>query len=190
MNCGAPMASRIGPGRGERVQFVLVGEQEELLQLAPKVLTARRVVEGERRQGIQYPEFTGGAAIARLDADDGYDVFGSHAALGGDPLEGLTVIGPELRAQFDPLGRQEVVAVFPPRRDFFGRAGHELNDFGLRLGLGEDGEHGSALERVARDHVIYESDDFGALQVEAAGAVMMQCGSGRLHEGQESDREH
>src|SRR5580700_775000 len=60
---GGYYGSCIGPGSGERVQFVLVGQEHELLEFVTKILAPGGIVESQRGQCIENAEFAGRAAI-------------------------------------------------------------------------------------------------------------------------------
>ena len=120
-------------------------------------IAARRIVERERRERIEHAVAARDAAVQRFDADDGDDVFRRHAALGGDALEGLAVLLPELHAVGDALLGEEALAILPPRRARFS-AGLLMSSmiFGCGSALGEQLRQRVAVERVALRDVVDE----------------------------------
>ena len=63
------------------VEAVVARKQQVLLELAAEEARARRIVEGERGEGVDHAEATGVAAVVGLDADDGDHEFRRHAEI-------------------------------------------------------------------------------------------------------------
>src|SRR5581483_1005900 len=78
-----------------------------------------------------------------------------------------TVVEPELHAILDPLLVHEAIAILPPLQHALRGLARSFDDGLARLGLGENGEHGFAFQRVARDHIVHEARNLRASQVEA-----------------------
>ena len=71
----------------EGIEFVLAGEQQELLELAAEIAGPRRIVERQRGERIEHPVPAGRASVESLYADDRHQVLGRHLVLGCDVLE-------------------------------------------------------------------------------------------------------
>ena len=76
-------------------------QQQKLLELVAKKFLARRIVEGQRRQGVQNPVGSGQAAVVSFNAEDGREVFRRDAALDAGFIERLAMRRPEFRALAD-----------------------------------------------------------------------------------------
>jgi len=77
------------------------------------------------------------------------------------------VIGPELRTIAHPLRVDEVLAVFPPRRNLLNRPVHDVDDLRLRPRLLQQAPHVVTLEAIALRDLVDEGHDLGAMQIEA-----------------------
>ena len=134
----------------QRIELVLLGEQQELLELAAEEFLARRVVEGERRERIEHAVAAGVAPVVRLDAEDGHDVL--RRAPGTARRRARARRGARSRTarrrRCAPAVRKRSL-VLPPRRDLLHRPGHGLDDLRLRLRRGQQRLHVAPAQAVA-----------------------------------------
>ncbi len=56
-------------------------QQQKLLELVAKKFLARRIIEGQRDQGVEHPIGPGQAAIVSFDAEDCREIFRCDAAV-------------------------------------------------------------------------------------------------------------
>ena len=107
-----------GTGEGaahvDRVHAVLAGQQQELFEFRAEEVGAARVMEGQRRQRLEYPEIAGIAPVLGFDADDGDDDLGRHAIKGAGLGQGQPVFLPEADAAIDAALVQEARPVAFP----------------------------------------------------------------------------
>ena len=158
---------------GERVEVVLAGEEQELLQFGAEEFGARRILERQRGQRLKHAEAAGIAAVFGFDADDGDDDFRRYAIerTGLDQLP--LVFQPEAHAAVDAAVVQEARPVAFPRA-LQGRARRldQLQNLGVRPGFGELAEQGIGIEAVTLLKVAGKVD-YGRVVGKAGG----RCGS-------------
>jgi len=112
----------------------------------------------------------GDAPVEGLDADDRHHVFGRDAGVAMRLLEPRPVLEHELRALGDALFGEEALAVLPPGRHLFRGLGDQLDDLGLRLGLGEQAVDLERFDLLRRGGGVDELADLRTIEVEAVTA--------------------
>ena len=98
----------------QHVDGLLPAMQQVIFQFAAKIIGARRVVEGQRRQGIDDAEAAHVAAIHRFHPDDGDNDLLGHAIDLRGTLQRLGVLLVEPSARFDACGIDEARTVRLP----------------------------------------------------------------------------
>jgi hypothetical protein len=131
----------------------------------------------------------GDAAVKGFHADDGHHVFRRYAGFPLRLLQAGAMLHHELSALLDALLGHEPGAVFVPGGDTFGRLGDQLDDLGLRLGLGEQAVDIERLELVRGGGGFDELADLGAIQIEARAALerAIRQGGTRYKSGDQSE---
>ncbi|MNP11516.1 hypothetical protein D3C76_1037080 [compost metagenome] len=146
----------VGAGQAERVDLLLAGQQEELLELLAEEIGARRIVETEGGQRVHHPEVAGIAAEEGLHADDRDDVLRRHAVFLLGAGQGVGVLVPEAHATGDAPVADEHRPVFLPRLDALGGAGNGIEDRLLALDVAEQRDQLLAGEAVVAGHLADE----------------------------------
>ncbi|MNP15834.1 hypothetical protein D3C76_1082060 [compost metagenome] len=146
----------IGAGQAERVDLLLAGQQEELLELLAEEVGARRIVEAEGGQRVHHPEATGIAAEEGLDANDRDYVLRRHAVFLLGARQHFGVLVPELHTALDTRVGDEDRPVFLPRLDPLCRAGDGVEDRLLALDVAEQGDQLLAGEAIVAGHLADE----------------------------------
>ncbi|MCY1547028.1 hypothetical protein D9M68_830610 [compost metagenome] len=127
----------VGAFQAERVDLFLARQHEELAQLLAEERRTRRIVEGQRRQRIDYAVAAGVAAIEGLHADDRDDHLGRHAVLLFGTFQRLFVLTPEIHTAGDTrVGDKDRPVVFP-WLDLLRRTRDRVEDRLLAFHLGE-----------------------------------------------------
>ena len=166
-----------------RVAPLVARQQQQGLEFAAEQLGARRMVEGQVGQGIEGMEAPGVAAVEGLDAEDGDDDRGRHAAgrLGVRQRRGVAL--PEVEAAGDASRLDEAVAIGPPRAAAgIGGRLDGLDDRRIGVRLVEQRQQPVRLETVALHHFGDEAAHVVALAVGRRGV-----GAGGGETGQQDE---
>ncbi len=152
---------------GQRIEPLLVRQQQELVELLAEVGRARGIVERQRASAsstryvpVVRPYWVSTPSTAsRYSGATWYSI----AML----VEQLLVLAPELCAAVDAQRRQHARTIFPPLQGLLGGLLHALDDLRLRLGGRERGRDLAAVEPLG-DNLIDERLDLGSRQIEVA----------------------
>jgi hypothetical protein len=131
-------------------------EQQVLLQFAAEERAARRVIECQRRKGVQYPMGACVPAVAGFNPDDGHDDLRIDTVGLFGLREYRRVLVPECDPPLDPALGQEDFPVFIPRQPLLGRLAHQCQDVVAALRLTEDFLQFLLAETVTGDHFVDE----------------------------------
>src|SRR3569623_1038195 len=151
----------VGAFHVERIDALLAGQNQVLLELAAKEFGAGRVVEGQRRERIDDAIFALVSPVAGLDADDGGDDLGRHAVSSLGALQSVDMALPELCAAFDARALNEDRAVLVPRFAF-GRTRDRVDNVLAEFHLLEPSLELRAIETVTLHHLDDEGGDLVA----------------------------
>ncbi len=189
--------ARVRAERHGRLHRLFAGEQHELFQLLAEVGAPLGKIECQRGERVEHAIAAHDAAVLRLDADDGDDVFGRDAALGRDPFEPVAILFPELHALGNAFFGEKARAIFPPRRDFLGRLADQLDDLRLGLRRTQHLQELGATDLVALRDLIDECLDVGPLEIEvlrvrirARGQQRKRCDQGGAEGARFAKRKH
>ena len=123
-------------------------------------------------------------AVLRLHADDRDEVFRRHAALGGNALQRLAMVLPELHAERDALFGEEPLAIFPPRRPR-ARPACVISSMIFGCGCGLARAASTASSRLSELRFATSS-----MNVLISGRVEVEAASRRLLHGRVRARRH
>ncbi|MCY1426216.1 hypothetical protein D9M71_420320 [compost metagenome] len=151
----------VGTLEHQRIDLLLAGQQEELLELLAEEVGTRRVVEAQGREGVDDAEVAGVAAVEGLDANDRHYHLGRHAVLFLGAGQGIGMLVPEVHAFLDARRRDEDRPVFLPGPDPLGGAGDGIENGLFALHLAEQVHQLLAGETIVAGHL---GDELGHLR--------------------------
>ncbi|MNH10581.1 hypothetical protein D3C79_700640 [compost metagenome] len=162
------------------VELLIPGQQQELTQLLAEELGPWRVVEAQRRQGVDHPVVAGIAAKKGFHADDCDNVLRRYAVLLLGTCQHSLVLTPEIHTASDTCIGDEHRPIVLPRFDPLGRARYGVEDRLLALYLTE---HTHQLLRRKTIVAAHFANERGYL-----GRAVVFAGMGQLYSAEQAHR--